>query len=335
MVKKHLSSLGKLLESFFDQRLTRQLHVSPATRAAYKDALRLLLSFAAARLEKDLDRLEVQDLRYELILDFLDFLERERGNSIRTRNARLAAIHSFFRHIAYSDPQVVGLAQRILGIGPKRTVKRVVAYLHPPQVDALLATPDRRTQRGRRNYALLLLLLRTGARASEAIGIDIADLSLVPPYQVLIRGKGSKERILPLSNDLVTVMRQLIEEPRASAPRTGALFVDARGHRLSRFGITHIVRRTVKTVSKNGDTLGARSISPHIFRHTAAMRMLQAGVDLAVIRGWLGHTDIQTTHGYLEADVEMKRQALAVAQITPVTPSRYVPTSAILSLLER
>lgn len=334
MAKTASLSLGVLLESFFSQRLVQQRRASPATVMAYKDALRLFLVFAASHLGKPIDRLDIVDLDYRMVLDFLNALEDQRGNSIRTRNARLAAIRSFFRYVAYRDPEAVGLAQRILGIGPKRTVKRVVAFLQPPEVDALLTAPDRRTVRGRRDHALMLFLLRTGVRASEAISINVADLTLEAPCQVLVQGKGSKERILPLADDLVAILRNLLEERRGRQGEA-PVFVSARGSRLTRFGLTHIVRLAVSKAIKNCNTLATRSVSPHSFRHTAAMRLLQAGVDLAVIRAWLGHAAIQTTHEYLEADIEMKRQALAAAMITPETPVRYQAPSAILALLER
>ena len=335
MSKKHSSSLGTLVESFFTQRLVKQCQASPTTVAAYKDALRLLFCFASSTLDKHIDRLDVQDLDYNLVLTFLDFLERERRNSVRTRNARLAVIHSFFRHVAYCEPTALALAQRILGIGPKRTTKRIVDFLRAPEVTALLAAPNRQSACGRRDHALLLLLLRTGVRASEAIGINTTDLSLDAPRQVLIRGKGSKERLIPLANDLAAILRDLLEERRLGGDRDIPVFVNAQGKRLTRFALTHLVRRVVAKASKECTTLCNRSVSPHSFRHTAAMRLLQAGVDLTVIRAWLGHVDIQTTHGYLEADVEMKQQALAAAHSTPDASCRYKPTSTILALLER
>jgi site-specific recombinase XerD len=309
-------SFGVLVESFFTQRLVRQRGASPATIAAYKDALRLLVIFASARLGKPADRLVVHDLSCDLVLAFLDSLERERGNSPRTRNARLAVIHSFFRHVAFSDPAAIALAERMLAIGPKRTVKRVIGFLHPPEVEALLAAPDRRTVRGRRDHALLLFLVTTGARVSETIGVNVADLSLDSPRQVLIRGKGSKQRVVPLANDMAAILGDLRDERARAAKATMPMFVDLRGRRLSRFGVTHLVRRAVGRASKQQASLRKRCVSPHSFRHTAAMRLLQAGVDLSVIRSWLGHVDIQTTHQYLEADIEMKRRALQAAGIT-------------------
>jgi site-specific recombinase XerD len=333
MPKKSSPSLGALVESFFTQRLTRQRQASPATLSTYKDALRLLLRFASAKLGKPVDRLDIQELDCEMVLAFLDYLERERGNSARTCNARLAAVRSFFQHVASCDPAALALAQRILAIGSKRTVKPVVGFLHPPECEALLAAPDRRTTCGRRDHALVLFLLRTGARASETVGINAADLSLTNPRQVLIRGKGLKERVVPLAKDLAAILRDLLDErgidPRAEAP----VFVNARGRRLTRFGLTHILRRTVKRASKQLP-LGTQSISPHTLRHTTAMHLLQAGVDLTVIRAWLGHAEIKTTHQYLEADVEMKRRALESARVTLQPCVRYQPPNKILALLE-
>jgi len=335
MTKKRSSSLGALVESFFSQRLIQQQQVSPATVSAYKDSLRLLFHFASSQLGKHIDRLDIQDLDYNTVLAFLDFLERDRNNSVRTRNVRLAVIHSFFRHVAYSEPVALALAQRILSIGPKRTTKHVVDFLRPPEIEALLAAPNRHSARGRRDHALLLFLLHTGVRASEAVGINTDDLTLDAPRQVLIRGKGSKERVLPLANDLTAIIRDLLEERRGDVHANRPVFVNAQGQRLTRFGLTHIVRRAVSKASRDCCALRKHSISPHSFRHTCAMRMLQAGVDIALIRAWLGHASIQTTHGYLEADVEMKRQALAVANIGSEASSRYEPPSAILALLER
>jgi integrase/recombinase XerD len=335
MIRTRSASIGRLVESFFGHRLTQQQNASPATVSAYKDALRLLLVFASSRRGRSVDRLSIDDVDCDTVLAFLDHLERERGNSVRTRNARLAVIHSFFRHVAFSDPGSIALAQRILAIPPKRTVKNVIGFLHRHEVEAILAAPDRQASRGRRDHALLLFLLRTGARASEAIGVNAADLSLDAPRQVLIHGKGSKQRVVPLSTDLAAILRDLLDE-RGVPPATSApVFVDARGHRLTRFGLTHIVRRAVRAASTLLPSLASRSISPHTFRHTTAMQLLRGRVDLSVIRAWLGHVDIQTTHAYLEADVEMKREALDAAGITPEARAKYEPPSAVLALLER
>jgi integrase/recombinase XerD len=335
MAKIRRLSFGALLESFFMQRLVRQRQASPATIQTYKDALRLLVQFAAQRLDKPVDRLVIEDVDPDLVLAFLDCLERERGNSARSRNARLAVIRSFFQHVAFSDPAAIGLAQRIRAIGLKRTTRRVVGFLHPPDVHALLGAPDRQTRQGRRDYTLLLFLVCSGARVSEAVGVNAGDLQLDPPRQVLIRGKGAKERVVPLDKDLAARLKDLRAERAQPAGADAPVFVDARGRRLTRFGVTHVVRRMVKAASKQCPHLRRCRISPHTFRHTAAMRLLQAGVDLAVIRAWLGHVDIQTTHHYLEADVEMKRQALAAAGVISQAEVRFDPPSQLLALLER
>lgn len=333
MASKRNSTLGALIESFFDQRLIQQQQASPATVSTYKDALRLLLSFASEKLGKTVDQLEMLDLDYELVLEFLEFLEQKRGNSVRSRNARLAAIHSFMRHVAFRDPTALGLAQRILSISRKRTVSRVVDFLRPPEVDALLKAPNRLTRQGRRDYALLLFLLRTGARVSETIGVNADDLHLAAPHQVLIRGKGSKERLLPMPSDIASVLRSLLDEQRINGIHP-PVFVNGQNARLTRFGVTHVVRRAVRQAAPQCISLAERSVSPHSFRHTAAMRLLQAGVDITVIRSWLGHSDIQTTHGYLEADVEMKRQALSALETDHETIPIYQAPSAVLALLE-
>ena len=336
MTKRHSSLLGILVESFLTRRLIQQQQASPATVSAYKDALRLLFRFASSRLGRPVDQLDIRDLDYELVLAFLDFPEKERGNRVRTRNARLAVVHSFFQHVAYAEPDLLALSQRILSIGTKRTTKRVVAFLQPPEVEALLATPNRRTQQGRRDYALLLFLLHTGVRASEALGVNTVDLTLRAPSQVLVHGKGSKQRVLPLANDLAMVLRNLMEERQLDPHGHMPVFVNAQGNRLTRFGLTHIVRRAVTKASTECATLRRHSVSPHSFRHTAAMRLLQAGVDLASIRSWLGHASIQTTHDYLEADVEMKRRALEAANVTSANATKlYKPPDAIMALLER
>jgi site-specific recombinase XerD len=279
--------------------------------------------------------LEIDDLDADLVLAFLESLERERGNCPRSRNARLAAIRSFFQHVAFRDPTAIGIAQRVRAIGPKRTVRRVVTFLHRPEIDALLRVPDRQTAQGRRDYALLLFLIRTGARVSEAVGVNLTDVQFDAPPHVLVRGKGLKERVIPLPPDLAALLSALRQEGPPGAGGAVPLFVDRRGRRLTRFGITHLVRRLVKHAATQCASLRTARISPHRFRHTAAMQLLQAGVDLAVIRAWLGHVDIRTTHHYLEADLEMKRRALAAAGVTPADHVRYQPPSAILALLER
>jgi integrase/recombinase XerD len=335
MTARRAPDLADVLESFFLERLIRQQRASPATVATYQEALRLLVNFAAARTGRPPHRLVLEDLDRETVLAFLDHLELERHNSIRTRNARLATIRAFFQHVATRDPARLGLAQRILAIPNKRTAKRVIDYLPQRELEAVLAAPDRSTVLGRRDHALLLLLARTGARVSEAIGINVVDLRLDPPYQVLLRGKGSKERIVPLGKGTVGVLRALCAEGALVPGSTAPVFVSAHGTRLTRFGVIHLLSRAVTHAARLLPELARRSVSPHTFRHTAAMHLLQAGVDLTVIRSWLGHVSIETTHQYLEADVEMKRRALELCGVVDPTMAIYQPTDAVLSLLRR
>ena len=327
-------SLGSLLESFFRRRLIAERRASPATIATYRDALKLLLTFASRRCGQPPSRLTVSNLDRDTILGFLDHLEKDRGNSVRTRNARLAAIRSFFQHVAYADPAAMGLAQRVLAIHGKRTVKPIVNHLSPAELNALLDAPDRRTVRGRRDYAVLLFLGETGARVSEATGVNATDLRCERPCQVLLHGKGSKDRVVPLKKDTAAVLRALREERGLGALDTLPLFVNGQGKRLTRFGVTHVVRRAVGLACRKLPHLARRTVSPHVLRHTVAMNLLRSGVDLAVIRSWLGHASLDTTHHYMEADVEMKRRALDGCTVTRAQPKRYRPSDSVLAMLD-
>jgi site-specific recombinase XerD len=327
-------TLASLLESFFRKRLVAQRRASPATINSYRYALRLLLVFASERLGKSPSRLTVEDLNNDMVLAFLDHIETGRGNCIRTRNARLAAIRSFFHHVAYSDPASMGFAQRILGIPGKRTSQRVVSYLSREELDAVLSSPDLNKVEGRRDRALLLFLSRTGARVSETVGVNHADLRLETPTQVLLHGKRSKDRVVPLARDLVVVLRALREEHHIPAQAKLPVFVNVRGRRLTRFGVIHIVRRAVDKAADVIPRLAERSISPHTLRHTTAMNLLQAGIDMTTIQSWLGHASVTTTHHYVEADVEMKRRALAKCEFSNVKCARFQPTDEILALLD-
>ena len=325
--------LAGLLESFFHRRLVQQRNASPATIASYRDSLRLLVVYAAERTGRPPCRLEVTDLDRDVVLDFLDHLERDRGNSIPTRNLRLTAIRSFLRHVAAQDPASLGVAQRVLAIPSKRGTTEALCHLSVAEVDALLAAPDRRTVQGRRDQALLLFLVRTGARVSEAIAVDAADMHLESPCQVLLRGKGRKQRRVPLAAELVGVLRRLCQERGVGATEHRPMFVGRRGHRLTRFGVTHLLRRAVATATLQAPTLQHKRVSPHVLRHTLAMRLLQSGSDLVTIQAWLGHAQVTTTHRYAEADVEMMRKSLREAEVSPM-PDRFQPEDPVLRLLE-
>lgn len=329
------TSLPSLLESFFHHRLTKQRNASRATIASYRDALRMLILFAAERTGQKPHALAVEDLDRDLVLAFLDELEQKRNNAVPTRNARLTAIRSFFHHVAANDPASLGTAQRILAIPTKRSHTEVTHYLARHEVDALIGAPDQQTSRGRRDRALLLFLARTGARVSEAIGVNACDLQLDRPRpQVLLRGKGQKERIVPISDDLIKALKALMNERRVAHNEALPLFVGTHDTRLTRFGATHIVRWAVVIATSRKPELARKSISPHVFRHSLAMRLLQSGVDLLTIQAWLGHAQVATTHRYAAADVEMMRRGLDMAGIAGSQTARYRPKDAVLQLLE-
>jgi integrase/recombinase XerD len=328
-------SLAPLIESFFRNRLTKQRNASPSTIASYRDALRMLVLFAAERTGRKPCALAVEDFDRDLILAFLDELEEKRKNTIRTRNARLTAIRSFFHHVAANDPASLGIAQRNLAIPVKRSHIEVTHHLSRREVDALIDAPDQQTPRGRRDRALLLFLARTGARVSEAIGVNARDLELdrQRPH-VLLRGKGRKERIVPIPNDLVKAMKVLMNERGVALHEARPLFVGTHETRLTRFGATHIVRRAVATATLTSPELARKSISPHVLRHSLAMTLLQSGVDLLTIQAWLGHSQVATTHRYAAADVEMMRRGLDKAGIPGQHTARFRPKDAVLELLE-
>ena len=234
--KTKVIPLSDLVESFFHERLISQRRVSPQTISSYRDSLRLLILFAAKQKKVKPIELSIEDLDRELILSFLHHLEKERGNSIRTRNARLVAIRTFFHHVAYSDPAAMGIAQRALTIQGKRTSRRVIGFLRIKEIASILESPNTNTATGRRDYTLLHFMVRTGSRVSEAIDVRPADLRFEKPWQVLLRGKGSKERMIPLAKDMLLLLKNLCIE-RGLAPNSSApLFVNSRGHSLSRHG---------------------------------------------------------------------------------------------------
>jgi site-specific recombinase XerD len=327
-------TLAGLLESFFRRRLVDQRNASPATIGSYRDALRLLVRYVAERTKHEPCALTVADFDRDIILDFLDQLERVRGNRAQTRNARLTAIRSFFRHVAASDPASLGIAQRVLAIPTKRTTSAPPTSLAEDELAALLNASDSLTVQGRRDHALLLFLARTGARVSEAIGIDAADLRLEPPHQVLLRGKGRKQRRVPLAADLTQTLRAICRERRLGSDERRPVFIGEGGERLTRFGVTHLVRRAVKRAAIDAPSLTQTRVSPHLFRHTLAMQLLRARTDLVTIQAWLGHAQVATTHRYAEADVEMMRKSLKDGNVTGDGGDRYKPTDDVLRILE-
>lgn len=325
------TSLAPLLERFFTDRLLHQRQVSPHTIASYRDTFRLLLKFAHARLQTPPARLSVEAVDAPLIGAFLDHLEKTRGVSVRSRNLRLTAIHSFFRYAAFETPAHAAQIQRVLAIPSKRFTRRQIAFLTRPEIDALLAAPDQRTWFGRRNHALLLVAVQTGLRLSELTALTRNDVIVSTGAHVRVIGKGRKERCTPLAKPTIAVLKAWLREPPRGAEQV--MFPTARGTRLSADAVANLVAKHGTAAAKVCPSLQHKRITTHGLRHTSAMELLQAGVDRSVIALWLGHESVETTQIYLEATLAMKEQALA--KTTPLNGrfSRYRPGDALLGFL--
>ena len=327
-----MTTLAPTLQAFFTDRLARHRQASPHTIAAYRDALKLLLVFAAQRTGTQPSDLEITDLDAPLIGAFLDHLETERGNGVRTRNARLAAVHALFRFAALRHPEHAAVIQRILAIPPKRFDRRLVTYLTEPEVTALLAAPDTDTPTGRRDHALLVLAVQTGLRVSELTALTCADVRLGTGAHVNCLGKGRKQRITPLITSTTTVITAWLAERRGEP--TDPLFPSRHGTTMSRDVLERRLAKHVATAARVEPTLTEKKVSPHVLRHTAAMRLLAAGVDSTVIALWLGHESVATTQIYIHADLALKEQALARTAPLEATPGRYRPSDTILAFLD-
>lgn len=303
-------ALGQHIRTFFHEYLTTQRNASPHTVLAYRDALKLLLRFAMARHARKTEELTLSDLGVDTVLGFLDHLEHNRQNSVVTRNARLAALHTFYRHVAGRDPTSFELCQRVLAIPTKRTTKRTVNYLEREEMDAVLRLIDRRTPLGRRDYALVAFAYQTGARVQEIIALRACDLQLDVLPQVRILGKGRKERVIPLWSRTAALLRALLDE-REVDPRSNSLvFVNAWGRPLTRWGVRYILRKHAGGASTTCPTLAEQGVHPHRIRHTMAVHMLEAGADPSVIRDLLGHESAETTWRYTRLGMEMKRKTM-------------------------
>ena len=327
-----MSALAPTLERFFTQRLLSERRVSPNTVVAYRDTFRLLLAFVAESTGTAPSQLDLSDLDADLIATFLDHLERERGNSVRTRNARLAAIRSMFRFAAMRHPEHAHLIQRILAIPTKRTERTEVSFLTPGEVDALLAAPDRTTRFGRRDHAWLVLTAQTGLRVSETLGLRIADVCLDSGAHVRCHGKGRKERVTPLTVQTAAVLRVWLRERGGEAHEP--LFPSLYGRRLSRDAVERLLSKHTRVAARKCPSLNDKRVTPHVLRHSAAMRLLEAGVDSSVIALWLGHENVQTTQVYLHAHLGLKERALARTAPAHTTPGRYRPPDELLAFLE-
>jgi len=320
-----------LLEAFFTDRLQHQRSASPNTIAAYRDTFRLLLAFTHERLRKPPSALPLAALDATLVVAFLQHLEKQRHNSVRTRNARLAAIHSFFRFVALQEPACSATCQRVLAIPTKKAERKLVTSLGRTEQEALLAAPDRKTWLGRRDHAIIMLLLQTGLRVSELRGLRCEDVLLSTGAHVRCRGKGRKERCTPLTRDTVSALRAWLVE-RMGSP-TEPVFPSRRGAVLSRDAVERLVTKYAQIAAANCPSLRSKRVTPHVLRHTTAVSLLQAGNDRAVIALWLGHESIETTQMYLDADLTMKERALAKTAPLRAGPGRYRPDDSLLAFL--
>ncbi len=325
-------NLAGLLQAFFTERLMHQRRASPHTIASYRDTFRLLLGFAEQRHGKAPEVLAVKDLDAPFIGTFLDHLEQDRGVTARSRNVRLAAIHSFFRYVALEEPSHVAVTQRVLAMPTKRYTRRQVEFLSQSEAQALLAAPDRSRWAGRRDHALLLLAIQTGLRCSELIGLQRQHVHLDPGAHVRCEGKGRKERCTPLLKSTASVLRAWLRERGGSD--TDPLFPSSRGGLLGRDGVQDIVAKHVVTARRACLSLRRKRVTPHVLRHSAAMNLLQHGVDRTVIALWLGHESIETTQIYLDADLEMKEKALAKAGGPKARLARFRPDGQLLAFLK-
>lgn len=308
-----------LVQDFFCQRLLNQQNVSAHTVAAYRDTFRLLLGFLQQRRNKAPTALTLDDIDAPIILAFLDDLETGRGNSVRTRNARLAAIRAFISYASAREPTSLPLAQRILAIPQKRFNRPLLGYLTRPEIEAVVNATDSASWSGRRDHALLVVMYNTGIRVSEAIGLRRGDVGLESAPYVRIRGKGRKERSVPLWKTTAAILRKWLMEIGSDAQTP--LFPNRHGTPLTRSGVEDRLQRAVSCAIEKCPMLRNKTVSPHTLRHTTAMHLLQAGVDITVIALWLGHESSDTTHQYVEADLEMKKRILNQID-APVTPHR-------------
>lgn len=318
--------LGTLIRNFFEQYLVSQRGFSSHTVLAYRDTWKLFLQFASRFHRKTCTALALEDLKADTVRRFLDHLERERHNAVSTRNCRLAAIHSFSQYAAEMDPRLLAHCKSILTVRFKRHARRVLEYLERKEVLQIFAQIDCHTRLGQRDNGLLRMLYNTGMRAHELVNLDVNHVRFSRPHHVRILGKGRKERTCPLWMETIGAIKTSLAARRVRLDEAVPLFVNVDGNRLTRFGLRYIVAHRVAEAAKLCPSLSTRKVTPHTWRHTTAMHLLQSDVDLNMIRSWLGHASIETTNGYVEIDLEMKRKTLHSAEKLLPTQSKRGPS---------
>jgi len=332
--KEHIMSsqaIAPHVQAFFAEYLAQQRRLSPQTILSCRDTFRLWLTFLRHHTGVEPAALRMVDVDAPVVLRFLDYLEQERGNSVRSRNIRLAALRAFFRFVALRDPDSLGIVTRVLAIPVKRTDQKLIGYLTRPEIQALLAAPDRATWVGRRNHALLVTLYNSGARVSEMTTLKQGQVRFAEHTCVQLVGKGRKERTIPLWTDTARLLRGWFQELGKDAAHVA--FPSARGTPLSRDGVDYLLKQTVQRAVVVCPSLATKAISPHVIRHTTAMHLLQAVVDIATIALWLGHESIDTTHMYLQADLAMKEKALEKLEPIEGAWQRFHADDSLLAFL--
>ncbi len=329
-----MHDLAPFVTTYFVRHLPDERNVSPNTTAAYRDTFKLLLRFVSKAARSPAETLHVEDLTPERLLQFLATLETTRHNTIRTRNARLAAIHSFFRYVLDTDPALAGLCQRILAIPLKKSPHPVLTYLSDTELAHLLAQIDRSTITGERDYLLIALLYDTGARIQELIDLAPRDFRFAAPPFVRLRGKGRRERLCPLLRQTARLVRSFLSSARRHVDDAAPLLQNHRGQRFTRHGARYLLQKYVTRARASLPQLNRLHITPHTLRHTKAMHLLQSGVPLVTIKDILGHADVKSTEVYVQVDLEMKRDALNRAG-SPTRPlPKRRPPKGLLAWLE-
>lgn len=317
--------LGQTLYSFVEDHLKTQKGLRPLSIKSYRDALRLFLLFVASDARRKITRLSLKDLTFERVLGFLRHLESERRNHARTRNQRLAALHTFFEYLAGRVPEMLSIAERVAAIPSKRVPPSETRFLEREEISALFASLPSKGKHATRDRALLLFLYNTGARVQEVADLQMANLELGPQPRAHLHGKGDKWRSCPLWEETARQLRALLEGRTAT---NASVFVSRSGRPLTRFGIYKIVRRHAGPLELDKRSPRTRHISPHVFRHTTAVHLLEAGVEVNVIRGWLGHASLQTTNRYAEINARAKEAALRALE-PPTTASEGFPRKPV------
>lgn len=329
-MKKNNTLVGPLMQGFFLEHLLSHKNSSPQTIASYRDTFRLLLQFIHVQMKIEPVSLQITDMKAPVIILFLENLEKERHNSVRTRNVRLAAIRSFYRWVSLCNPENVALASSVLAIPTKRTNHKIISSLTRVEIDSILAAIDLKEWKGRRDHALFLTLYNTGARVSEIIRLRKNQIQFGESSFVHLLGKGRKERDIPIWKETADYLKRWFREVDGE---TSIAFPSARGKQLSRNGVNYLLKQIVDLAKVGCPTIGNKKISAHTLRHSTAMHLLQSGVDISIIALWLGHESIETTHIYLEADLETKERALQM--LTPVgkKATRFKASDDVMAFL--